>query len=113
MSWKGNAHRTIAWLCLLGASACATTLSRQASTIVEVEEKAVEGCAYVGIFNGTSGWGGTAATELGATNAKNAVFERAAKKGATHVVFVSLTGGMFTKATGKAYRCAVGTTAKP
>jgi len=109
-----NTTRPLALLAatVLLLSNCTTTLSTKARTVVEADEKAVEGCAYVGIFNGTSGWGGTAATDLGATNAKNAVFERAAKKGATHVVFVSLTGGMFTKAAGKAYRCSGSTPAK-
>lgn len=89
----------------LVASGCATSLSSSAASIVEADEAMVAGCQFLGTFNGTSGWGGTAGAGLGANNAKNAVMERAAKKGATHVVFMSLSGGMFTKAAGRAYKC--------
>jgi hypothetical protein len=87
---------------------CATTRSPQAAALVEADEAMVAGCELVGTFNGTSGWGGSGATAVGANNAKNAVYKRAAAAGATHVVFTELTGGMFTKATGRGYRCEAG-----
>ena len=92
---------------------CATSRAPQAASLVEADEAMVAGCQFVGTFNGTSGWGGTAAAGVGANNAKNAVYKRAARAGATHVVFTELTGGMFTKATGRGYRCAAAGSAVP
>lgn len=89
----------------LGAAGCATTLPPYAAQVIEADEAMVVGCEFLGTFNGTSGWGGTAGAGVGGNNAKNAAIKRAARAGATHVVFMSLSGGMFTNAAGRGYRC--------
>lgn len=83
---------------------CATSRSPAALTVQEADANMVAGCTYLGDVTGTSGWGGLAAS-TGIENAKNQALERAAKKGATHVVWNSIAGGWGPSVSGKAYRC--------
>lgn len=104
MNRPGRALLALAAL-TLGAAGCATTLPPYAAQVIEADEAMVVGCEFLGTFNGTSGWGGTAGAGVGGNNAKNAAIKRAARAGATHVVFMSLSSGMFTNAAGRGYRC--------
>lgn len=83
---------------------CATGRSAAASRVQEADSNMVAGCTYVAEVSGTSGWGGLAAS-TGIENAKNQALEQAARKGATHVVWNALAGGMGPSVSGKAYRC--------
>jgi hypothetical protein len=66
----------------------------------------VAGCKFLGMLQGSSGWGGAAASDVGAQNARNEVRDEAASLGATHVVWRSLSGGLGGgRAEGEAYSC--------
>lgn len=86
-------------------SACAVAPSSAANSVRDADAKMVETCRYVGEVDGSSGWGGLAAS-AGMENAKNAAREQAATKlGATHIVWNSINGGMAPSVSGKAYKC--------
>jgi hypothetical protein len=96
--------RVAALLACVSLSSCATTLSTAARGIVPADDKMVADCKFVGDVQGSSGFGNVAAS-VGMENAKNEALEKAAKLGATHVVFVTVSGGYSPYATGKAYKC--------
>ena len=70
----------------------------------EADDALVAKCRFLGSVDGTSGWGGLA-SEIGIANAKNEVREKAAKTGATDLVWGSSSGGFGSCATGRAYAC--------
>ena len=86
------------------ASGCATTLSSSAKRILDADAKMVEGCTYVGDVHGSSGWGNLAAS-TGIQNAKNKAVERAAALGATHILWIDISGGYSPYVSGRAYKC--------
>lgn len=90
---------------LILAAGCATTRSPQAATVRETDAQGAAGCEFLGDVYGKSGWGGAAATGVGVNNARNSALKKAARLGATHVVWGDIDGGMFTIVSGKAYRC--------
>ncbi len=86
---------------------CATTLSSTAIKIKEADIKTVENCKYLGEVHGSSGWGNLGAS-VAMQNAKNEALEKAAKLGATHVIWNNITGGYSPYVSGKAYYCKSG-----
>ena len=94
----------VAFFCVAFAG-CAVAPSSAASGVRDADAKMVETCKYVGEVDGSSGWGGLAAS-AGMENAKNAAREQAATKlGATHIVWNAINGGMAPSVSGKAYKC--------
>ena len=91
-------------LILLPLGACATSRSAAAMRVQEADSNMVAGCTFLGEVAGTSSVGGAVAS-TGIENAKNEALERAAGKGATHVVWNALVGGEQPSVSGKAYRC--------
>jgi len=83
---------------------CETTPSTEAAKVSDADEKAVVDCRFVGEVQGSSGWGNLAAS-TGMENAKNEAREKAAKLGATNVVWQSISGGYSPYASGRAYAC--------
>lgn len=73
-------------------SGCAVAPSADAARVQEGDAQMVVSCKYVGEVQGSSGWGNLAAS-AGMENAKSEARENAAKLGATHVVWNSITGG--------------------
>ena len=59
----------------------------------EADERMVAACTYLGDVQASSAWGGLVAREKGANNARKSVLQKAAEKGATHLVWSTLTGG--------------------
>ncbi len=64
----------------------------------------VHGCKFVGYVSGTSGWSGLAA-DAGESNAQNEAREKAAKLGATDIVWQTVRSGWGSTANGNAYSC--------
>jgi hypothetical protein len=89
---------------LLMLSACSTTPTTTAAGVIEADAQMVSGCKYLGEVHARSGWGNLAAT-TGITRAQNAVREKAAERGATHVVWGDISGGYVPNVSGHAYRC--------
>lgn len=95
------------WIAIaaLAVSGCATRQSQQAAEVLTADERMVDGCQLLGEVDGSSGWGGVAASK-GMNNARNEAREKAARLGATHVVWMNMAGGYTPYAVGRAYRCA-------
>lgn len=91
-------------LTVVTMTGCATTRSALALKVSEADEKIVANCKYLGDVTGTSGWGNLAAS-TGVSNARNEALEKAAKLGATHVVWNQISGGYSPFVNGRAYRC--------
>ncbi|MGH8148133.1 MAG: DUF4156 domain-containing protein [Rhodanobacteraceae bacterium] len=91
-----------AGLLLLGG--CAVAPSREALAVKDADPAMVSGCTFVGYVTGTSGWSGLAAG-AGESNAQNEAREKAAKLGATDVVWQTVRAGIGSTANGSAYRC--------
>lgn len=85
-------------------SGCSSTASLSATKIKSSEQNDVESCQYVGDVHGSSGFGGVAAS-TGMENAKIEAKESAAKLGATHIVWMNISGGYSPSAFAKAYKC--------
>jgi len=85
-------------------SGCATTLSPAGRQVQVADTDMVSECAFLGNVQGSSGWGSLAAS-TGMQNARNEAREKAAKMGATHIVWANVEGGYSPSAFGKAYRC--------
>ena len=87
--------------------ACESTRPPEAAAIREADQKMVDACTFLGDVSGSSMMANMAA-ERGRQNAKTGALKQAAKLGATHVVWTSVTSGMDqgSQANGKAYRCA-------
>jgi len=88
----------------LSFGACATGPSLRARQVVEADRNDVSSCQYLKEVQGTSGWGGLAAS-TGIENTKNEALDNAARAGATHIVWNSLVGGYSPSVSGKAYSC--------
>jgi hypothetical protein len=86
---------------------CAS-LSPQAKAIMDADDHLVANCKFLGNVHGSSGWGGLAGG-VGVENAKNGARENAAELGATHVVWVSESGGLVSSGLARAYACAPST----
>ncbi|HEX5960740.1 MAG TPA: DUF4156 domain-containing protein [Rhodanobacteraceae bacterium] len=93
-----------ATLFTIALAGCAVTPTREALAVQDADAAMVKGCAFVGEVTGTSGWGGLAAS-AGEANAQNEAREKAAKLGATNIVWDSLRAGYAPSVSGKAYRC--------
>ena len=91
---------------LLGLSACATSVSPEAQKVIETsDEKIVQGCTHLGEVRGTSNVGGLLFT-TGKENAMNEAIEKAAQRGATHILWKRARGlPLGGSAEGVAYRC--------
>lgn len=75
------------------------------ANVLEADDRMVEGCAYLGDVTASSGWGGLA-QGLGQSRARSSAFRRAAKKGATHLVWSRQSSGYAgANASGRAYKC--------
>ena len=86
-------------------SGCATTRSQTAAKVKDADERMVAGCTFVGDVMGTSVLGGLSSSR-GVENARTEAAEKAAKAGATHIVWGSVQGSMDgASANGRAYRC--------
>jgi hypothetical protein len=87
---------------------CSCGLSPAAKSILDADDHLVANCKFLGNVHGSSGWGGFA-QGAGIENAKNGAREDAAKLGATHVVWVSESGGFMPTGSARAYQCAPST----
>lgn len=85
-------------------SSCSSTASLSAMAIKPADQKTVDLCDYLGDVQGSSGFGGVAASK-GMDNSKIEAKENAAKMGATHIVWSNISGGFSPSAFGKAYKC--------
>jgi hypothetical protein len=83
---------------------CAATLSARAAKIADADEASVAGCEFVGQVKGSSGWGNLAAS-AGMENARNESREKAAKLGATDIVWRPVSVGYSRYVSGTAYVC--------
>jgi hypothetical protein len=90
---------------LLFVVVCACGVSQAAKSILDADDHLVADCKFLGNVHGSSGWGGFA-QGAGIENAKNGAREDAAKLGATHVVWVSESGGFMPTGSARAYQCA-------
>lgn len=91
---------------VLLATACTTSRSTAASAIREADERMVANCEFVAVVSGSSSLSMAAAAK-GRENAKTAALEDAARQGATHIVWgsISTVQGGGASASGRAYRC--------
>lgn len=83
---------------------CAVTPTHEAMAVQDADAAMVSGCTFVGYVTGTSGWSGVAG-DAGEANAQNEAREKAAKLGATDVVWQTVHSGWGSTANGNAYRC--------
>lgn len=101
--------RTVAALAAIAlATACASTATGPAASIIEADDRMVESCRFLGSVTGKSLIGG-AAQRTGANNAKVDARKQAARLGATHIVFTAVDGGGWNdtgEAQARAYKCA-------
>ncbi|MBY5969125.1 DUF4156 domain-containing protein [Halomonas sp. DP5Y7-2] len=79
-------------------------MSESATFVKAADERRVTGCKFIGEVQGSSGWGNIAASR-GMDNARNEAQEEAAKLGATHIVWMNISGGYSPFAIGRAYDC--------
>jgi hypothetical protein len=86
------------------AVGCAVAPSQQARPVQDADQAMVASCRYLGDVSGWSGWGGLASS-AGMANAQNDARDKAAKLGASHIVWSSVAAGYTPTASGKAYRC--------
>ena len=87
---------------LLGA--CAAT--PKAKAIREADSQMVANCVFFGSVQASSGWGGCLCQSVGYSSAKNQALNKAAKLGATHIVWFNQESGfMGANFSGRAYRC--------
>lgn len=68
-------------------------------------------CAYLGDFDGLSGWG-NGEGQVGRDNAKNFALNKAGDAGATHIVWYPFDNGFVALAKARGYRCTVSTKEK-
>lgn len=91
----------------LTAAGCAAKATPRAAALIEADPNGVAGCKLLGTVRGGSMFGGAAAA-VAADNAMIDAREKAAKMGATHLVFLSVDGGnsnVGAQATARAYAC--------
>lgn len=104
MQRRRNALFCVVLAACLACQSCATTPSASASRVADADQGMVAGCQFVGEVQGSSGWGGLAAS-TGMENAKNEAREKAAKLGATNIIWHSIAGGYAPYVSGRAYSC--------
>jgi len=97
-------YQFLAVVAILVLNGCATTLSQSAARVMDADMKMANDCQFLGEVHGTSGWGNLAAS-TGIENARNEAREKAASKGATHIVWTNVAGGYSPYVSGTAYRC--------
>jgi hypothetical protein len=85
--------------------ACATAPSERAAGVKDADPRMVEACTYMGEVEGTSIWGGPGGHGAAVSNSKNEARDQAAKLGATHIVWNSVSESSLTAVSGRAYRC--------
>ena len=91
-------------LIILLLSSCAAT--PKARGIQEADSHMVANCKFLGSVHAASMWGGCLYQGVGFSSAKNQALNKAAKLGATHIVWMNLEGGLRGGfASGRAYRC--------
>ncbi len=78
-------------------SGCAPSLTLAGAQVHEAPPEAVSQCRFLGTVVGNARYGPM-------TDAVN----RAGEKGATHVVWLSVSGGRGARAMGRAYQCSAG-----
>lgn len=93
-----------ATLVTIALAGCAVTPTHEAAAVHDADMAMVSRCRFVGYVSGTSGWSGVAA-DAGEANAQNEAREKAAKLGATDVVWQTVHSGWGSTANGNAYRC--------
>lgn len=95
-------------LCLgvavVALASCVTQETPAASRIRIADQNMVTKCRFLGDVRGTSGFSGVAAA-TGQQNAMNEALNKAAKMGATDVVWNTVASGWGSNAFGAAYRC--------
>ena len=92
---------------VLALAGCSAVASPKAAALIEADDAGVAGCKLLGTVNGGTLFGG-AATGLASHNAMVDAREKAARLGATHIVFTSVDGGGYDKtgqASARAYAC--------
>ena len=90
---------------ILLLSSCAAT--PKAKGIQQADSRMVANCIFLGSVNAASMWGGCLCQGVGLSSAKNQALNKAAKLGATHIVWLNLESGLDGGfASGRAYRCA-------
>ena len=94
-------------LVTIALAGCAATPSREAVAVHDADAAMVSDCAFVGYVTGTSGWSGVAG-DAGEANAQIEAREKAAKLGATDIVWQTVHSGWGSTANGDAYRCTRG-----
>jgi len=86
-------------------SSCAAT--PKVKGIHEAGSDMVANCEFLGSVHAASMWGGCLCQGVGFSSAKNHALNKAAKLGATHIVWTDLESGLRGGfASGRAYRCA-------
>ena len=85
------------------AAGC-TTVTPQGKAIRDLNANDSAYCKYLSDLEGKSGVGDLA-SPIGIEDAKNLVREKAAKLGATHVVWDSIEGGTTPMVKGRAFKC--------
>jgi len=93
----------------LALPACTTPITTAGKSIkdvnvIDAQELKNNNCVNLGDLEATSGWGNAMAA-VGIRSAKNAIRNKAAKLGATHVVWTNQSGGFVPIVHGRAYRC--------
>lgn len=99
-----NCMLGIACAAVVVLAGCTAVPSREALTVHDADSAMVQGCQFVGYVSGTSGWSGLAA-DAGESNAQNEAREKAARLGATDIVWQTVHSGFGSTANGNAYRC--------
>lgn len=99
-----NSSQLASFLSLSILVGCATVPSDEALRVRDADETVVAGCRFLGQVQGSSGWGGLAAS-AGMENSKTEARQRAASLGASHIVWQAVTGGYSPYASGRAYAC--------
>lgn len=97
--------RLVLILCIMFLlAACAA--SPRARGIQEADDYRVANCTFLGSVKASSGWGGCLCQSVGYSSAKNQALNKAAKLGATHIVWTNLESGFWgANASGRAYVC--------
>jgi hypothetical protein len=79
--------------------------SPKAQSIKEADERMIANCEFLGTISSSSGWGGVA-REGGLQNAKNDALNKAAEKGATHLIWTNVDESWWSpRVAGRAYLC--------
>jgi hypothetical protein len=83
---------------------CESIFSARAAEVSDADEASIVSCQFVGEVQGLSGWGNPA-TSTGMENARNEARKKAAKLGATDIVWKPTLASSSPYANGLAYVC--------